>query len=61
MDAWQVFCEAGKRTTSQIDKKTVDLFDVDWTLVGLLIDVRGYADADALVRKLIALQRALNG
>jgi hypothetical protein len=60
-DAWQLFCEAGKRTTSQIDKKTVDVFDIDWGLVRLMIEVRDYPDAEALIRKLLALQRSLNG
>lgn len=57
---WQVFCEVAIRTRTKIEGRDVDHFEIDWSLVRLLFDVRDYDDTELLTRTLIALLRSLN-
>jgi hypothetical protein len=58
---YEIFCAAA----SYDDRKGSDgysrrVFDVNWQLVALLIDVKGIPDREETVEKLIALVKGLN-
>lgn len=58
--AWSIFASAASRGTHKVNKIDVDYFEIDWSLVRLLLEVHETEGPAETVQKILSLLRALN-